>query len=653
MFGSQKFIAWKILKGLDLDDHAGNFGTVEILRGVEGLEGYQRGIFPGRSTISNRANELEKHADSIVPYKCYESETGHRNIRFKYENVLRHALTSLSLSEKAETTSVTICFTVDYAEVCKTSKRGHVLGGIKIVDIDAKYPGTNKNMFDLSEEGKEGCGGFHSAELLTCIPLHFVVGKESNEVFSKDMRNFFEFAERVRNDGLIARHQGEKTLKRFNVVYPMDMSAEQKCFSLGGGCKIKEFFCIKCAARSSDLMFHWEVGSKFSCGADWCINGLCRHRAVDDDDELDKKKEQMKELLNIENTDDLHTTLHIEEQVKDTTVMRFDPGVLNREKDIHHIDYDYRLGRSQDRVSFFQSIKYEFELRKWKFTGNPFLCVQKLKQSMMDGRMVTVLRDSIQHVEEKRGTFLFPMELAVPCILHMENRISEKVSVMVILEGLRHRQSGVNTVCYFSQLNNLLNNGILSEKNGNFKFPTVKDELKQLSLSNTTARKLISNIDKLFDTVFLYHNDSGERRAEFQKCVDIYPKIMDKLRQKIDFTHTEVVELQKMIDDWYNTWINITGREGMTNYIHMLGAGHVTYYIIKHGSLYKYSNQSWERLNKRVKRMYLQKTQRGGHGKYVGKNDTVSYRCPHTVPIARWLQRIIMWNCGEGDKLFK
>ena len=51
--------------------------------------------------------------------------------------------------------------------------------------------------------------------------------------------------------------------------------------------------------------------------------------------------------------------------------------------------------------------------------------------------------------------------------------------------------------------------------------------------------------------------------------------------------------------------------------------------------------------------MYLQKTQRGGHGKYVGKNDTVSYRCPHTVPITRWLQRVIMWNCGEGDKLFK
>ena len=52
----------------------------------------------------------------------------------------------------------------------------------------------------------------------------------------------------------------------------------------------------------------------------------------------------------------------------------------------------------------------------------------------------------------------------------------------------------------------------------------------------------------------------------------------------------------------------------MTNYIHMLGAGHVTYYLLKKRNLYRYSNQAWERLNKRMKRCYLTKTQRGGHG---------------------------------------
>ena len=44
--------------GLDMDDCTGNFGTIEILRNVEELESYKRGIFPASSTMSNRARQL-------------------------------------------------------------------------------------------------------------------------------------------------------------------------------------------------------------------------------------------------------------------------------------------------------------------------------------------------------------------------------------------------------------------------------------------------------------------------------------------------------------------------------------------------------------------------------------------------------------------
>ena len=54
-----------------------------------------------------------------------------------------------------------------------------------MVDIDTKYPGTNMNMFGLSQEGKEDCVCFHSAELLICMPFHVVVGKKSNEFILK------------------------------------------------------------------------------------------------------------------------------------------------------------------------------------------------------------------------------------------------------------------------------------------------------------------------------------------------------------------------------------------------------------------------------------------------------------------------------------
>ena len=47
-----------------MDDHAGSFGTVKILRKVEGLENFERGAFPGKSTISRKAKEIKKRADS-------------------------------------------------------------------------------------------------------------------------------------------------------------------------------------------------------------------------------------------------------------------------------------------------------------------------------------------------------------------------------------------------------------------------------------------------------------------------------------------------------------------------------------------------------------------------------------------------------------
>ena len=55
-------------------------------------------------------------------------------------------------------------------------------------------------------------------------------------------------------------------------------------------------------------------------------------------------------------------------------------------------------------------------------------------------------------------------------------------------------------------------------------------------------------------------------------------------------------------------------------------------------------------MNKRVKRFYLQRTQRGGHRKSAGEEVTKVHICKHTKPIARWLQRVIMWNTGLGEE---
>ena len=50
---------------------------------------------------------------------------------------------------------------------------------------------------------------------------------------------------------------------------------------------------------------------------------------------------------------------------------------------------------------------------------------------------------------------------------------------MVMLEGLQHRKTGVASKEYFEELEDKLDNGILSEENGNWVLPTEGDELNQ------------------------------------------------------------------------------------------------------------------------------------------------------------------------------
>jgi hypothetical protein len=96
----------------------------------------------------------------------------------------------------------------------------------------------------------------------------------------------------------------------------------------------------------------------------------------------------------------------------------------------------------------------------------------------------------------------------------------------------------------------------------------------------------------------------------------------------------------------------------MTNYIHIVGAGHLTYFAKQYGNLYRFSQQGWESLNNLTKHYYYNSTNRGGsygnggkdiHGNYI--KSTISGQ--HCYPLMRFCQRFMMWKLGYGDKYFE
>jgi len=97
---------------------------------------------------------------------------------------------------------------------------------------------------------------------------------------------------------------------------------------------------------------------------------------------------------------------------------------------------------------------------------------------------------------------------------------------------------------------------------------------------------------------------------------------------------------QSHIDAFFILWVDITGHEGITNYIHMLAVGHISEYLVYWGNLYDHSQQGWEAFNSLIKTFFFRRTGRGGAGN-KGRGPKSRLR-----PIARWLSRRVVWMCG-------
>jgi hypothetical protein len=86
-------------------------------------------------------------------------------------------------------------------------------------------------------------------------------------------------------------------------------------------------------------------------------------------------------------------------------------------------------------------------------------------------------------------------------------------------------------------------------------------------------------------------------------------------------------------------------KEGITNYIHMIGSGHIADYLFKWKNLYRFSQQGWEAMNSLIKTFFFRRTSHGG-GVRGGKKSRL-------IPIARWLQRRMVFLCRVDEHVIR
>jgi hypothetical protein len=89
--------------------------------------------------------------------------------------------------------------------------------------------------------------------------------------------------------------------------------------------------------------------------------------------------------------------------------------------------------------------------------------------------------------------------------------------------------------------------------------------------------------------------------------LQLYSEAMEILLLHREYMEEVIKSFQQKIDDFFILYVKQSGagKEGITNYIHMLGSGHMKYYMTIHGNLYKYSQQGWESLNEKFKLIFL------------------------------------------------
>jgi hypothetical protein len=158
-------------------------------------------------------------------------------------------------------------------------------------------------------------------------------------------------------------------------------------------------------------------------------------------------------------------------------------------------------------------------------------------------------------------------------------------------------------------------------------------------VSKFRDRRIIDSFDKIVNICVT----DQDRKALWTTSIEKYQTVMVLLRRKDDFTNEDIASYQHHADLFFQAWVMLWQKEGITNYIHMIGAGHISEYLYKWKNLYRFSQQGWESMNSLIKTFFFRRTSHGGGV----RGDSVKSRL---IPIGRWLQRRLLFLCRVSEE---
>jgi hypothetical protein len=342
--------------------------------------------------------------------------------------------------------------------------------------------------------------------------------------------------------------------------------------------------------------------------------------------------------------------------VKKRTKVLYDPTDLTRETNVYNIDYipsGATLDEERANRSFFSNLLVsELQLRKLPLFGGLEDRRERLKALLKVEQQLDIIMQAISRGKEGEEAALMLISQAIPCIMHLENRVGEKIITVLLVRATEKCQNGRTIgATFLKNVQDLVNTKILGSETRpkQWKVPLNEkgDSIAKVSLSNAKTRIFIENILQLIDFVFSSPEDN-DMKTVWRTMLQDYSDAMSILRKQSEYTDSDIKEFQLIIDNFFAAYVERSGagKEGVTNYLHMLGSSHISYYMRTHGNLYKYSQQGWESLNEKFKLSFFNHTQRGGNFGREGEESERTY----LKSIFMYFQRELLWVSGIAEE---
>ena len=181
--------------------------------------------------------------------------------------------------------------------------------------------------------------------------------------------------------------------------------------------------------------------------------------------------------------------------------------------------------------------------------------------------------------------------------------------------------------------------------------------LKNIKLPLDQSKKIFkeSQLAKLFAAVDVAVDETKpDLRSDWKLFLTHYVKAIEILTKSVEYASCDIDVLEEHIDVAYTHLMRIAGIQGVTNYFHYLGSGHIVWLIRMYGNIWRYRNEGVEGLNGTLSLRYNKFNNKGGNkGSRKNKLETPNRKCWAFEVLGSWMARLCMWQLGLGLQVFE